>query len=520
MKVRSFHPSGLLSGQKTSMVPWQAWLVLILSFFVLFPRMQLLLVSVQAADQERAAGSTPPSATSRLPLKPCQVPDIDEMVLCGQYEVYEDRKRRGGRKIALNIVVLPALSSTPAPDPLFIFGGGPGVAATESASGYAEYFDAKLRDRDIVFVDQRGTGRSNPLGCKLDANETIQTFLAGRFPSERFRDCRRQLEQQADLRFYTTPIAMEDLDEVRRWLGYRRINLLGGSYGTRAAMVYLRGYPNHVRTVTLQGVLSLSNRNPLYSPRDAQRSLDRLLDDCAAEAACAKAFPNLRQDLRTVFARLAKTPAKIKVSDPPAGNGMEVEISREVFVGGLRRSLYNSDSQATVPLMINRALAGDFKPFESVISQALGIEKMLSLGMYLSVTCAEDVSLIQRRDIVRETGGSFLGTTVIDSLVRVCEEWPRGRLPAAYNRPVRSGAPVLIFSGELDPQTPPLWGAEIAQHLPNSLHIVMRGVAHMGFPDCGMEIMTQFISKGSTKGLDTSCVKELVRLPFTIPASE
>jgi hypothetical protein len=275
-----------------------------------------------------------------------------------------------------------------------------------------------------------------------------------------------------------------------------------------------------VRTVTLHGVLSLSQRNPLYSPRDAQRSLDHLLSDCAAEGACAKAFPNLRQDLQTVFDRLDQTPAKIRVSDPLTSNDLEVEISRAVFAGGLRRLLYNSDSRPAVPLMINRTLAGDFKPFESVISQALDLEKILSLGMYLSVTCAEDVSLIQRKDIVRATRGSFLGSTVIDSLVRVCEEWPRGRLPAAYNSPVRSNAPVLIFSGELDPQTPPLWGAEIARHLPNSLHIVMRGIAHVPFPDCEVEILSQFISKGSTKGLDTQCVQELQHPAFTVPTSQ
>jgi pimeloyl-ACP methyl ester carboxylesterase len=163
--------------------------------------------------------------------------------------------------------------------------------------------------------------------------------------------------------------------------------------------------------------------------------------------------------------------------------------------------------------MINRTLAGDFKPFESVISQALDLEKTLS------VTCAEDV-LIQRKDIARETRGSFLGRSVIDSLVRVCEEWPRGRLPAAYNSPVRSNAPVLIFSGELDPQTPPLWGAEIARHLPNSLHIVMRGIAHLPYPDCEAAILSQFISKGCTKGLDTQCAQELQHLPFTVATSK
>ena len=166
----------------------------ILAFFVLFLGLESFFVAAQAVDQEKAADSTPPSASSRLPLKPCHVPGLDEMVLCGQYEVYEDRHLRIGRKIALNIVVLPALSSTPAPDPLFTFAGGPGQAATEAASGYAEFFDDKRRDRDIVFVDQRGTGLSNPLGCKLDRDETIQTFLAGQFSSERLRDCRMQLE--------------------------------------------------------------------------------------------------------------------------------------------------------------------------------------------------------------------------------------------------------------------------------------------------------------------------------------
>ena len=175
----------------------------VLAFFVLFPGLEGFLIKAQA-DQEKAAHLTPPSATSRLPLKPCQVPGIDEMVLCGQYEVYEDRHLRIGRKIALNIVVLPALSSTPAPDPLFISAGGPGQAATEGASGYAEFFDERRRDRDIVFVDQRGTGLSNPLGCRLDGKETIQTFLAGQFPADRFRDCRAELERKADLRFYTT----------------------------------------------------------------------------------------------------------------------------------------------------------------------------------------------------------------------------------------------------------------------------------------------------------------------------
>lgn len=307
----------------------------ILSLFLLFPGLEVLIGIAQISGEQKAAASSHPSTASRLPLKPCRVPGLKDEVLCGKCEVYENRFSRSGRKIALNIVVLPALSSTPAPDPLFRFAGGPGQAATESASEDAEFFADIRRERDIVLVDQRGTGLSNPLKCEFgDLNEVIQAFLAGDFPTERFTACRAQLEQRADLRFYTTPVAMDDIDEVRSWLGYQQINLCGISYGSRAALVYLRQYPDHVRTAILQGAVPVSQRNPLYSPRDAQRSLDRLLDDCAAEETCAKAFPNLRQDVQTVFSQLARTPAKIRISDPRMRLPAEIELSREIFAGG------------------------------------------------------------------------------------------------------------------------------------------------------------------------------------------
>jgi hypothetical protein len=241
-----------------------------------------------------------------------------------------------------------------------------------------------------------------------------------------------------------------------------------------------------------------------------------LFDDCAKEEACAKAFPNIRQDFQTVLENLAKPPAKIKITDPRTKQTVEVAITRDVFAGGLRRMLYHPNSQRLVPLFIKSALAGEFKPFESIVAQTLGIENALSTGLFLSVTCAEDTPFIKENDILRETRGTFLGAKMVQSLVQACQVWGKATLPAKYNNPVKSKTPVLLFSGKEDPMTPPVYGNEVAKYLPNSRHIIMDGIAHNPFPGCAVGIMTQFISKGSVSELETSCIEKLNRPAFVV----
>lgn len=452
---------------------------------------------------------------SRLPLKPCRVGGMKEDILCGTHEVYENRRARKGRRIPLNVIVIPATSPAPAPDPLFILVGGPGQAATDGAEYFSQLYADIRRARDIVLVDQRGTGRSNRLDCAFaSVDETIQAFVAYDIPAEPLRRCRAELEKKADLRFYTTPVAMDDVDEVRAWLGYEKINVYGGSYGTRAAIVYLSRHRKRVRTVTLRAVFSL---NLLYSPRDAQHALDRLFDDCAKEAACSRAYPTLRADFQTVLARLERSPAKITVKDPRTNEPAEVNITRDAFAGGIRRVLYDANAQRGIPLMIARALAGDFKPYETIVSQTLGLLGGLSLGMNLSVTCPEGMSRVKPRDVGRETRGTFLGAHMVENILGACREWARAEVPKGYFEPVRADVPALIFSGVLDPQTPPVWGAEVARHLPNSRHVVMEGIAHSPFPECAVKMMARFVETADARGLDTSCVGELRRPPFIVP---
>jgi pimeloyl-ACP methyl ester carboxylesterase len=367
-------------------------------------------------------------------------------------------------------------------------------------------------------VDQRGTGRSNPLNCEMnDLNEIVQAFFGGDLQADALEACRRSLETKADLRFYTTPIAAEDIDDVRGWLGYEKINIYGGSYGTRAALVYLKQYPQRVRTIAIKAVASQSTNIILDSPRNAQRSFDQLIADCSKEAACANAFPDLRRDLEAVLDRLSKSPVTIAVKDSATGRATPVVITRNVFAGALRRALMDPDAQRGIPAAIGRALSGDFKNFENFFAPSRSIPQSLSLGLNLTVICSEDAPAITPVAIDRKTIGTFLGDGMVRGVARVCRDWPRGELPKRYYEPTRGNVPALILSGRLDPDAPPEIGTEVAKHLPNSRHIVIDGMSHLAPPACAWQLINRFVSSGSTVDLDTSCATTIRRQPFLIP---
>src|SRR5262245_32071250 len=259
------------------------------------------------------AAQEPAKDAQRLHLETCALPGI-ERVRCGTFRVPENRAQPDKRSIDLNVVVLAAKNAQRAADALFILQGGPGQAATTLAEFYAETF-AGLRDtRDIVLVDQRGTGASNPLVCRLGGSKADPGgYLGDIFPVNRVRACRAELERGADLTQYTTPIAMDDLEEVRAALGYERVDLYGTSYGTRAVLVYLRAHPERVRSMILKGVVPMSVIVPLPFAEDSQRALDLLLEDCAADATCAAAYPRPRAEFASIVDGLRRAPRRVAV---------------------------------------------------------------------------------------------------------------------------------------------------------------------------------------------------------------
>jgi pimeloyl-ACP methyl ester carboxylesterase len=467
------------------------------------------------------SASATPAAAQKLPLKPCRLKGLAASALCGTLDVPEDRAHPQTRTLHIKVAVLRSLARTPRPDPLFLLAGGPGQSALESLGPLA---DAALgtvrRDRDLVLVDIRGTGASNPLECKLldheDDAPLAERMRDDLLTPERLAACLKKWD--ADPAQYTTPAAMQDLDEVRAALGYERINLWGGSYGTRAALVYLRDHAAHARAVVLDGVAPLQLILPLSMARDAQRALDLLFDSCQSDPACNAAFPKQRQRFAELLAELGRAPVKTTVPHPLTGVPTAVTITRDAFVGALRGQLYLPDLAALMPLTIDRALHGDWAPF---VAQNAGLEgsfvKGIYLGLLFATTCAEDLPYTDATALMTAAKDSFLGPRLALEWQKVCTVFPKGKATPAFREPVRSDVPVLLLSGELDPVTPPSWAEEAKKTLSNGLAVVMPGVGHGVTPrGCAPRLIARFLEQGTTTGLDTSCVGKSTRPPFFV----
>jgi pimeloyl-ACP methyl ester carboxylesterase len=460
-------------------------------------------------------------AKQRLPgglskLKPCRVDRVDEELFCGKLTVFEDRQKRSGRTIDLNVVVLPALNQKAKAEPLFDLAGGPGVASTAAADFYAGPGKVYRRRHDVVCIDQRGTGNSNRLS--IPQEKTPESDLREMYPVDYVMRMRDAAQQHADLTQYTTSIAMDDLDDVRAWLGYDRINLFGLSYGTRAALVYLRQHPEHVRTITLVGVAPTYLRMPMYHAQAAERGMNLLLDQCEHDAKCHEAFPQIRADWMKVLADLQAAPARVQYNAHGGKSApVTVEIQRDVFAEKIRNFLYGRDKASKIPLIVHEAANGNFAPF---LRQAIGpsIPDMIADGMYLCVTCAEDVPFIDQAEAAKLNAGNPFGNYRVVQQTRACGMWPRGDIPADFREPVRSNVPALIFSGNFDPVTPPQRGEEVARYLSNSRHVIVPQAAHgidgLTNADCFDKIILEFIEKADAKKLDVSCVDRMAPQPF------
>jgi pimeloyl-ACP methyl ester carboxylesterase len=435
---------------------------------------------------------------------------------CGRYEVWEDREAGSGRTVALNIAVLPARSANPLPDPVFFLVGGPGGAATRRAK---LLWDSWMRqDREVVLVDLRGTGESNALMCDLAGGpDDIQGYLANGFEDlEGLRRCRDGLAKSAEPDLYTLPIAMDDLDEVRVALGYERINVVAGSWGTRAALLYLRRHGESVRTMVLNGIAPVNALYGLTIAEDAQRSLDLVLEECAGDPVCNGAFPRVADEIEIVLGRLADTPATVEVRDPHSGESVPVVFSRQAFAEELRYFLSSLIGTRYVPWVIHEAHAGRFEALaQDLVDTNWFFADRLAIGELLTVTCAEDVSRIDPADVPAHTRNTFMGETRLRQILAACEVWNAEPVPESYGEPVVSTVPVLLWSGTLDPRNPPRWGEEASRHLEQSLHLVVPG-AHIVSGDCVDRVSEAFLGQGSVKGLDTRCTHEIELPPFVL----
>ncbi len=429
---------------------------------------------------------------------------------CGSLSVPEDRSNPNGRQIALNLTVVPAIKRNPQPDALFLLAGGPGQSAVETFPAMLSLLYNIHQDRDLVLIDQRGTGKSNPLRCLSDEDEALTNEQL----LEKLKTCPERLKLEADLRFYTTEIAMTDLDAVRAALGYDTINLYGASYGTRAALTYLRMFPERVRTVTLDAVVDANFVMFLDAASDGQAALDQLFARCAADSACQTTFPNLQTEFDGLLSRLKETPAEVTLPHPLTNKPFKLTVTPEIVTNMVFNTLYVPDLVATLPLSIHAASVD--QNYTPLISQALMVNAGLYDGMFYAVTCTEDAPLISAAEADRRSANSVFGNRTVD-FAAVCAEWPRGQVSAQFRAPLTSNAPVLILSGEADPITPPWHADKVAESLSNDLHLVFSGMGHGNLASqCSANLLKTFIESASLIGLDTTCVAGIQPPPFFV----
>ncbi|UXH78476.1 alpha/beta hydrolase [Roseateles amylovorans] len=454
-------------------------------------------------------------------LKPCRIEGVSTEVQCGRIQRPLDPARPDGKRIELHFVVVPALARNKLPDPVLLLAGGPGQSAISLTGTVLPRLSRLNYRRDLVFIDQRGTGRSAPLQCRSDLPLTMKEAMEPQARERQLDECRRQLEAlpHGDLRFYTTTIAMQDMDAVRDALGVSRWNLIGASYGTRAALEYERQFPTHVRRAVIDGVAPPDMVLPAAFSRDGQAALDAVFTACESDPACKARFPALRTEWQALLKSL---PRRVTLQHPMTGQSEEVMLTRESLLGAVRPPLYVPPLAAALPAAIHDASQGRFSALGALAGQVGGGPKAtrLAAGMHFSVICAEDMPrLAQSTDVP----GADFGLADRTLYTSVCKDWPRGTVPSAFYEIPPAQTPVLVLSGGADPVTPPRHGARVTERLgAKARHVVVPQAGHgvaltLG---CMRDVVFRFIDTeqdDQALKVEADCAARIPRPPIFLP---
>lgn len=456
------------------------------------------------------AAAAPSAGPATVTLEDCRIsagpgfPGIKAR--CADLERPLDPDDPGRGTIRLFVAVVAALSLEPQPDPFVPIAGGPGQASSEFYAGFAEAFEDIRRERDILLVDQRGTGRSTPLVCDIE-EQVIEGQVSVDESMAAARRCLADLPQ--DPRFFTTSVAVTDLEAVRKALGYRALNVYGVSYGTRVAQHYLRRFPTATRTLILDGVVPPQVPLGPMIAIEAQRALDEVFARCAENGPCAERFPSVAAAFARLKASLLAKSVSVDVPDPITGRTQAVVFGHNELAGALRILSYHPSTVALIPLLVHEAASGNLAPLASqYLMASRSLSEALSIGMHNAVVCTEDAPFYARDAVDREAlEATYIGPVQLDALEAICSVWPRGVLDDGLDRPLATDKPVLLLSGDADPITPPRFAELAAKEMRNSRHLVGTDQGHgQAARTCIPEIMADFVATASVEHLDVACL--------------
>jgi pimeloyl-ACP methyl ester carboxylesterase len=422
----------------------------------------------------------------------------------------------GGRELELFVARLPSTAQDPAQDALTIINGGPGGSSVDLMVDLAPVLQAFTRERDVVVIDQRGTGRSAPLEC--DALTDSTAVLDKRQTIAATQDCLEKLPH--DPRFFSTTVAVNDLEALRIAIGYSQLTVYGVSYGTRVALQYLRAYPDSTRALVIDGVvpphLSLGGNVALNS----HQTLYRVFNRCEQSPACAERFPDLSADFDRLSARLREAPQTFTLQHPVSGEPTTIDLTYGHLAIWIRLALYAPETTALLPLIIDQA--ANHSNYLPVAASALRLlhqlTDSLNYGMHNAVVCTEDTPFYGAdANNVAELAATYLGEEMYQTLKAMCSIWPEGIRDPDLKKPVVSDVPVLVLSGEFDPITPPSYGEAVLPGLSNAKHIIAPGQGHGTISrGCMPRVIRDFVENTSVDEIDDSCTDRLAPYPFFV----
>jgi len=437
---------------------------------------------------------------------------------CGTFGVYENRAAASGRIIALRVAVLKA--KRPTGKAIFFIAGGPGESsvqfAPDIADGNFEKGLTTLRDSyDIVFVDERGMGDSNPSRCDAVPRGDPAAYFGQIFPAKLYAACRQRYSAVGDPNFYNTANAVDDLDDIRAALGYSRIVLSGGSYGTYTSLIYVRRHPEHVESALLNSASPPHFGALPGEPAGAQVALDDLIARCRRDGFCSSHFPQFAAHFYAVLGRFKGGFWDVRLPNVRTKTTQVVPLAKQVFVDELRHVLYDPDAAANLPFVVERAYRGDTEPLARMMNITMvGLADDLDMGAFLSYTCAEEIPFLSEGAIAAAAAHSYAGDLRIRAQQQACANWKVAAMPASFNDPVRSAIPMLVISGSDDPATPPRYATEALAYLPNARQLIVKGAGHVPESPCIDALTVEFVRAGSARDLDLA---KCAAVPFKLP---
>jgi len=432
------------------------------------------------------------------------------------FGVYENRDAKSGRIINLGVVVLKA--QHPTGDALAYIEGGPGVPAVPDAAPVADGDDpivAKVRDRyDVLFVDSRGMGTSNPTNCNISPYNDMATYFLQIWPDKILSACYQRYAKTSNPSQYNTNNAVDDLDDVRAALGYHKLILYGGSYASFFSFVYLRRHGDHVKSALLEAIGAPGFMPLPGAPDGAQTALDDLTSKCSRDPRCAKQFPHFREHFYAVVARFEEKPLSVTVRNPKTKQLQSVLLSREVLVDRIRENLYFPETAAYLPFIIERAYQADYVPLGRLVN--LWSQFMANgqdAGTNLAYRCADFDPFISEQELQVAAAHSFTGDLRVRAERNACRTWKVDPMPANFNDPVVSGVPVLLLNGSDDPATPPKYAMGAVRYLANGKLVLVRGAGHGVDTPCTTRLMIEFLRAGSAKNIDANACTGAFKTP-------